>query len=248
MKKLLIFIFMLIISLNISYWKDYEYNTEYNVWDKKFISYRGISSWYCNWWELYLEYRDEKKLIYKSEDQCILDIEEIDENNAKINICYWDWAWSWECVFIESEYNLDTWKWKLINKSWYYSWEKNYEFPVSKYSDEKQTLLDFHFDYNLYKLINNLNINYDVDINYLYEVYKDKTILISDKNKKVLTDFINTNKKLLIDNYFAITEIISKNLLIIQKDYKSKDDLKIWIYQYLLSEIYKLKFWDYKNK
>jgi len=120
-----------------------------------FFKTNTLSSWYCNWWEIFVEKvaTSTLKKIFAHKKYCALDLENLSDSKIKISICYGDWGWSWECVFRNMIYNVTNNTWRASKNLWYYSPENidKYELDSLAYKDEvlEKFMKYFKETYNL---------------------------------------------------------------------------------------------------
>jgi hypothetical protein len=102
------------------------------------IIYEKIpSSAACHIWKTYVVKNNRRRIIFDSQYKktnkftwCTIDVKKIDYFNARLFICYRDWAWSWECSTVVLDYNI---KLRHFNFVWYYE----YSWYWSKYKEEE---------------------------------------------------------------------------------------------------------------
>jgi len=99
-----------------------------------------LSSWYCNWWKLIVDWVK----VFDHTKYCILDYK-LENNKINLSICYWDWWGSWECVFINMIYNISSNSWTFLDTWWYYSPES---ITRNKLDINNKSLLDFKKYFN----------------------------------------------------------------------------------------------------
>lgn len=99
------------------------------------IDVNHLSSWYCNWWKLFVDWKN----VFEHKKYCVLSYD-LEDNNINLSICYWDWWWSWECIFIDMIYNISNNSWIFLNTWWYYSPESTNRY---KLDINEKSFLDF---------------------------------------------------------------------------------------------------------
>ena len=109
-----------------------------------------LSSWYCNWWEMYIKYLDDDivKKIFNHEKYCILDFELISKEKVDVSICYGDGWWSGECVFVNMIYSIIDNTWSFWGMWWYYSPENIKRYKLDKWKIIDKSLSDFKKYFN----------------------------------------------------------------------------------------------------
>lgn len=153
-----------------TYWEEMINNSTKIIYEK--IS----SSWACHIWKTYAVENDWKKIIfdpsYKKWNKftwCTIDVKKIDETNARLFICYRDWAGSWECSTVVLDYNI---KLRHFNFVWYYEYSLYWsEYKEENIYYEKEKRLDYSL-LEFLRYITYMNVNFDkLEDRYLQIIY-----------------------------------------------------------------------------